>query len=90
VRQMHEACQRLITDVTKRDSTWRHDGCELTAQHVANARKAARPAGRYVLRKASPAQKIDLAVCSVLAHEAAMDATAAGLTKKRRRRVAGF
>ncbi|PAX92956.1 hypothetical protein CLM82_00175, partial [Streptomyces albidoflavus] len=42
VRQMHEACQRLITDVTKRDSTWRHDGCELTAQHVANARKAAR------------------------------------------------
>lgn len=90
VRQMHEACQRLVTDVTKRDSTWRHDGCELTAQHVANARKAARPAGRYVLRKASPAQKIDLAVCSVLAHEAAMDATAAGLTKKRRRRVAGF
>ncbi|PAX85589.1 terminase, partial [Streptomyces albidoflavus] len=50
----------------------------------------ARPDGRYVLRKASPAQKIDLAVCSVLAHEAAMDATAAGLTKKRRRRVAGF
>ncbi|WP_217991755.1 hypothetical protein, partial [Streptomyces albidoflavus] len=45
-------------------------------QHV-----PARRAGRYVLRKASPAQKIDLAVCSVLAHEAAMDATAAGLTK---------
>ncbi|MYR29797.1 MULTISPECIES: hypothetical protein [unclassified Streptomyces] len=90
VRQMHEACQRLVTDVTKRDSTWRHDGCEWSAQHVANARKAARPAARYVLRKASPTQKIDLAVCSVLAHEAAMDATAAGLTKKRKRRVVGF
>lgn len=90
VKQMHEAAQRLVTDVTKKDSTWRHDGCDLTAQHVANARKAARPAGRYVLRKASVHQKIDLAVCSVLAHEAAMDAVAAGLTRKRKRRVAGF
>ncbi|MEU0670352.1 hypothetical protein ABZ508_33385 [Streptomyces lavendulocolor] len=90
VKQMHEAAQRLVTDVTKKDSTWRHDGCDFTAQHVANARKAARPAGRYVLRKASVHQKIDLAVCSVLAHEAAMDAVAAGLTKKRKRRVAGF
>jgi hypothetical protein len=90
IKQMHEACQRLVTDVSKRDSTWRHDGCDLTAQHVANARKAARPAGRYVLRKASAHQKIDLAVCSVLAHEAAMDAVAAGLTRKRKRRVAGF
>lgn len=90
VKQMHEACQRLVTDVTKKDATFRHDGCDVTASHVANARKAARPASRYVLKKASVHQKIDMAVCSVLAHEAAMDAVAAGLVKKRRKRVAGF
>ncbi|MDR3082856.1 MAG: hypothetical protein LBV60_18365 [Streptomyces sp.] len=90
VKQMHEACQRLVTDVGKRDSTWRHDGCDVAGRHVANARKAARPAGRYVLRKASVHQKIDLTVCSVLAHEAAMDSVAAGLTKVRKKRVAGF
>lgn len=76
--QMHAAAERLITDVSKKDSTWRHDGCQLTATHVANARKAARPGGRYILRKASVTQKIDLAVTSVLAHEAAGDAIAAG------------
>jgi hypothetical protein len=90
IRQMHEAAQRLVTDVSKQGTTFRHDGCETTAQHIANARKAARPAGRYVLRKASVHQKIDMAVCSVLAHEAAMDSVAAGQVKKRKRRVAGF
>ncbi len=76
--QMHAAAERLVTDVCKKDSTFRHDGCPLTAAHVANARKAARPGNRYVLRKASVAQKIDLAVTSILAHEAAGDAIAAG------------
>lgn len=69
VSQMHAACERLVTDVTKRDATFRHDGCPTTGAHVANARKAARPGGRYVLRKASVPQKIDLGVVSVLAHE---------------------
>lgn len=77
--QMHAACERLVTDVAKKDSPFRHDGCETTSLHVRNARKAARPSERYVLRKASVHQKIDLAVCSVLAHEAAGDAIAAGL-----------
>jgi hypothetical protein len=81
VVQMHAACERLLTDVTKKDSTFRHDGCETTSTHVRNARKAARPARRYVLRKATHEQKIDLAVCSILAHEAAMDAVAAGVAK---------
>lgn len=76
--QMHAAAEQLLTDVTKKDSTFRHDGCETTSIHVRNARKAARPANRYVLRKASVHQKIDLAVCSILAHEAASDAIAAG------------
>lgn len=78
VSQTHAAAERLVTDVTKKDTTFTHDGCELTGQHIANARKSARPAGRYVLRKASVKQKIDLAMCSILAHEAAGDAIAAG------------
>jgi hypothetical protein len=79
---MHAACESLKTDVTKVDATFTHDGCEITAAHVANARAAARPGGRYVLAKASPAQKIDACVTSVLAHEAATDAVRAGLAAK--------
>jgi hypothetical protein len=88
--QMHAACEQLLTDVVKADTPFRHDGCSMTSIHVRNARKAARPAKRYVLRKAAVHQKIDLAVCSILAHEAASDAIAAGALKRPRRRVAGF
>ncbi|MEV7358195.1 hypothetical protein [Kitasatospora sp. NPDC091276] len=80
--QMHAAAERLRTDVMKKDSAFRHDGCPTAGAHVANARKAARPADRYVLKKASPAQKIDLAVVSILAHEAAGDAIKAGLARE--------
>lgn len=83
--QMHEACERLLTDVVKKDSPFTHDGCETTSIHVRNARKAARPMRRYVLRKATHIQKIDLAVCSILAHEAAMDAVADGLAKPKKK-----
>ncbi|MFI6105833.1 hypothetical protein [Streptomyces sp. NPDC051310] len=79
VVQMHAACERLKTDVTKKDTRFTHDGCPHTAEHVANTRAAARPGGRYVLTKASEAQKIDACVTSVLAHEAAGDVIAAGL-----------
>jgi hypothetical protein len=82
---MHAACEQLLTDVTKKDTTFRHDGCESTSIHVRNARKAARPAKRYVLRKATHLQKIDLAVISTLAHEAACDAIAAGQAKPKRK-----
>jgi hypothetical protein len=85
VVQMHAANERLLVDVGKSDSGFTHDGCPYTAIHVRNARKAARPNQRYVLAKPSQGQKIDLAVCSVLAHEAAGDAQAAGLFKVRRR-----
>lgn len=70
----HAAAERLATDVTKKDSTFTHDGCATTSAHVSNARKATRPGSRYVLRKASVHQKIDLGMCSLLAHEAAGDA----------------
>jgi hypothetical protein len=80
--QMHAACERLKTDVTKKDSKFRHDGCPITADHIANTRAAARPMDRYVLRKASQAQKIDATIPSVLAHEALGDVIAAGLAEK--------
>lgn len=87
--QMHSAAERLKTDVVKRNtadgqraSQFTHDGCELTQSHIENTRQAERPSGLYVLRKASPAQKIDIAVASVLAHEALGDVIAAGLAEK--------
>ncbi|MEO3978782.1 hypothetical protein [Streptomyces sp. CAU 1734] len=85
VVQMHAACESLLTDVLKAETAFRHDGCETASMHVRNARKAARPSNRYVLRKASVQQKIDLAVCSILAHEAASDAIAAGQAKPRKK-----
>lgn len=85
VVQMHAACEQLLTDVTKKDTTFRHDGCESTSIHIRNARKAARPMRRYVLRKASAGSKIDLAVISTIAHEAACDAIAAGLNKPKKK-----
>jgi hypothetical protein len=75
---MHAAAERLLTDVNKQDSPFTHDGCEFTAQHVGNARKAYRLNGRYVLSKPGDGRKIDMAVVSVLTHEAAGDMTAAG------------
>jgi len=79
--QMHAACERLLTDVMKSDSEFTHDGCKVTALHMRNARKAPRPNQRYVLAKASQAQKIDSCVASIITHEAAGDVTAAQLWK---------
>lgn len=79
--QMHEAAERLRTDVTKGSSGFCHDGCEDTSVHVGHAQQANRPGNRYILQKPSHTQKIDLAVVSILAHEAAGDAIAAGLAR---------
>ncbi|WJD99762.1 hypothetical protein [Streptomyces antimycoticus] len=87
--QMHAAAERLKTDVVKRNTggdaraaAFTHDGCPLAEAHVANTRMAERPSGLYVLRKASPAQKIDACVASVLAHEALGDVIAAGQAER--------
>ncbi|MGW9249741.1 hypothetical protein [Streptomyces badius] len=80
--QMHSACERLKTDVVKKDGTFRHDGCEITQSHIENTRAAARPMDRYVLRKAGPNQKIDATIPSILAHEALGDVIAAGLAER--------
>jgi hypothetical protein len=77
-KPMHAAAERLVVDVAKQDSNFTHDGCETTAQHIASARKSPRMSGRYVLSKPGDGRKIDMAIPSVLAHEAAGDVTAAG------------
>ena len=78
IKQMHEALERFVTDLAT--GALKHDACPITARHVANARKVPKPGERYILSKPQGAyhQKIDAAVTSVLAHEAACDARASG------------
>ncbi len=73
---MFDALERFVTDLTTARVT--HDGCPDTARHVANARVSRRRDGRYVLTKPDAERKIDAAMTTVLAHEAAADARAAG------------
>lgn len=74
--QMHRALERFVTDLGTRAIT--HDGCPDTERHIASAVKKFRGRDQYGLAKASRLQKIDAAVTSVLAHEAASDARATG------------
>jgi hypothetical protein len=80
VSQMHPALERAVTDLVSGRST--HDGCEVTAVHVANARKLAKPGEKYLLGKPNDHQKIDMAMADVLAWEAGEDARAAGWNKR--------
>lgn len=73
---MHSAIQRFETDL--RSGRLKHDGCPTTTQHVENARMIPRRDGRYMLGKPDVARKIDAGVTSVVVHEAAADARAAG------------
>jgi hypothetical protein len=82
-KQMHDAAERLLTDINKKDSAFTHDGCHDTGLHMRNARKAARLNGRYVLTKPGDGRKIDLAVCSIICHEAWGDTTAAKLWRRK-------
>lgn len=75
-RAVHGALVRFESDLRNRHFT--HDGCPVTATHAVNARKIAKPGDRFILGKPSQAQKIDAVVTSVLCHEAASDARAAG------------
>lgn len=75
IQRMYPALRRFEADLRRLIT---HDGCPTTAAHVRNARKIAKSADRYTLGKPSQHQKIDAAVTSVLAHEAAADERAAG------------
>jgi hypothetical protein len=85
-RQMHHALERFVTDLATGAIT--HDGCPDTSSHIASAVKKFRGRDQYGLAKASRLQKIDAAVTSVLAHEAAADARAAGWGKSKPRKNA--
>lgn len=75
-RAVHAALVRFESDL--RNGHLKHDGCPVTTGHVGNARKIPKPGDRYLLGKPAQHQKIDAAVTSVLCHEAAADARAAG------------
>ncbi len=81
---MHEALERFRNDVYNTESLFRHDKDGDVEAHLRNAvvrnRTADRVTGmrRYIIGKPNDVQKIDLAMTSVLAHEAAMDALVAG------------
>lgn len=74
--RMYDAIKRFETDLATGRLT--HDGCPITAVHVANARKKSQPGQKYTLEKPADHQKIDAAMASILAHEAAADARSAG------------
>lgn len=76
IARMYDAIKRFETDLITGRLT--HDGCPITEIHVANARKKARPGQKYTLEKPADHQKIDAAMASILAHEAAADARSAG------------
>lgn len=87
VAVVHSMLERFVVDLGTGALT--HDDCKWTAIHVANARKMARPGERYILGKPTEDQKIDMAMASGLAHEAASDARAAGWqpSKPRKRMI---
>ena len=74
-RQMHEALERFVTDLSAGRIT--QDGCPITSAQMANARKLTR-GSRYVIGKPNNHQKVDAAMATVLAHEGAADARAEG------------
>ena len=80
VKRMYQALRRFEVDLA--NGRISHDGCPLTGVAVANAKKIAKPGQMYVLGKPEDHQKIDPAMATVLAHEAAMDTHAAGWEKE--------
>jgi len=82
--QMHASLERFRTDVYNVESVFTHDGDEKVFTHLRNAVIRAGNVDpvtkirKYTIGKPEKHQKIDYAMSSVLAHEAVMDAVAAG------------
>ena len=70
---MHMALVRFYNDITSTSPRIRHDGDPVAGDHFSNARKVAKPGDRYLIGKPDAHRKIDIAVTSTLAHEAAYD-----------------
>ena len=83
-KQMAAVLERLKVDISTGGLS--HDDDAKVVEHMSNARRVRRPGG-VVVGKPAQHQKIDLAVADALAHEAACDARAAGLTTRRSRRM---
>ena len=73
---MFDALERFHTDLIEGRVSF--DGCPDTARHLSNAKVVRRKDGRYGLDKPDRDRKIDAAVTTVLAHEAAADARVTG------------
>lgn len=78
ITRMYGALERIRSDIANTESVFRHDGDEDMRTHVRNAVVRARPGEKYIIGKPAEHQKIDLAMSGILAHEATMDAIAAG------------
>lgn len=76
VDRMFAALVRFLEDTTEGSTT--HDGDPTAKLHALAARKLAKPGDKYILGKPAEAQKIDILMADVLAHEAAADQRAAG------------
>jgi hypothetical protein len=76
ITAMHKSLEQFRSAIRNPDSRFTHDGDTVTRTHVTNAVMIAKTMQRYVLGKPHGAdhQKIDQAMSSDLAHEAAMDA----------------
>lgn len=85
INAVYEALRRFESDLAQ-GMVW-HDGCPITTAHMGNARRLARSGDRYILGKASQSQKIDAAVTTVLAHEAACDERATGWSSQPERTI---
>jgi hypothetical protein len=88
-RAMCAANERFHTATVTGQLT--HDGDEILARHVGNAKKKETRSG-VAIRKDRPQspRKIDAAVCAVLAYEARGDVVASGGTTRKKYKVAGF
>jgi hypothetical protein len=84
VHPMHAALERFRTDLTDPSSGLTLDGDARAGLHFGNAVVRPRTGQTYIIGKASQAQKIDIAMASVLAHEAVSDAIAAGDLARRK------
>lgn len=82
IQQMYDEIRRFEADL--REGRITHDGCPITSTHMANARKVAKPGQKYILGKPEDHQKIDVAMASILAHTASMDAIADGWTTEKK------
>ncbi|OZE92463.1 hypothetical protein CH298_02705 [Rhodococcoides fascians] len=81
-----EYVERMRQAIVNRELT--HDGSSALTRHILNARKRPTRSG-YLIHKAYPdsPDKIDAAYAGVMAWKARLDAVAAGIGKKREKRV---